>query len=315
MSKTIDYLSEDQPINGQRYALVSIVGPHMPQKCKVWALKIRGFADTIESAKSLSARIMKYDTDYDIYTVDVGKFFPLDVDPYQVSDIEYQNTQLNELIKNYLENRQSANDLWVKRKNEMMQEAIREGKNQAEMAARPEHPVSVLGRIRNYKDRQKELREQLDNLQKDVSLAEEKFQSYTEEEREIAIRELDNAVKDAATEGESSTLSIEEIRKELTTIAQPTTDKITETLNKLKSAEAELGEYTRTLENTDPINSPNVHKGISEKISVLTQHIDKLKLDLTNSDIVNEFVNSNYTNSQWESLDHHNTFSQASFNV
>lgn len=42
MSKTIDYLFEDPPITGQTYALVSIVGPHMPQKCDVWGLKIRG---------------------------------------------------------------------------------------------------------------------------------------------------------------------------------------------------------------------------------------------------------------------------------
>lgn len=302
MSKVIDYLSEDQPISGQRYALVSIVGPHMPQKCKVYALKIRGFSDTLEGAKSLSSKIMKYDTDYDIYTVDVGKFFPLDVDPLEVSDVEYQNTQLNELIKSYLQNRQSANDLWAKRKTEMMTLAIREGQNQEELASRPEHPVSVLGRIRNYKDSATNLREQLESLERDIQLAEEKFKLFTDGEREIAIRELDNAIAEN-TEHTVDTLKIEDIRRELSTVNISETTNVTDTLNRLKLAEGELAEYTRTLENTDPKGSPNVHKQISEKVSHLTQHIDKLKLDLTNSELVNEFVNQNYSGSQWSSLD------------
>jgi hypothetical protein len=35
-TKTIDYLGEDEPIQSQKYALISIVGPHMKQKRDVW---------------------------------------------------------------------------------------------------------------------------------------------------------------------------------------------------------------------------------------------------------------------------------------
>ena len=46
--KTIDYLFEDPPLATQKFALVSIVGPNMPQKCDIWGLKIRGVAGTID---------------------------------------------------------------------------------------------------------------------------------------------------------------------------------------------------------------------------------------------------------------------------
>ena len=101
MSKenSIDYLFEDPPISNQQYALVSIVGPNMPQKCDTWGLKIRGTTDTLEKAKTMCQKILKIDNNYDIYTVEVGKFFPLVVEPHQIQDIEYQNQQLNTLIK------------------------------------------------------------------------------------------------------------------------------------------------------------------------------------------------------------------------
>ena len=41
--KVIDYLFEDPEITNQKYALVSIVGPHMPQKCDVWGLKVESW--------------------------------------------------------------------------------------------------------------------------------------------------------------------------------------------------------------------------------------------------------------------------------
>ena len=110
VNKTIDYLSEDTPIPSQKYALITIVGPHMRQKCDIWGLKIRGVADSMENAKALAQRLMKRDKDYDIYTVDVGKFFPLNIKPTDVNNIEYQNEQLNQLMKTYMENRELAND-------------------------------------------------------------------------------------------------------------------------------------------------------------------------------------------------------------
>ena len=114
----IDYLFEDPPVSGQNYALVSIVGPNLQQKCNVYGLKVRGVADSLDRAKTMAQKLTKIDPDFDIYTVEVGKFFPLDVNPMELSNVEYQNTQLNELVKNYLENRENANVEYEKRKND-----------------------------------------------------------------------------------------------------------------------------------------------------------------------------------------------------
>ena len=92
--KTIDYLFEDPEIPNQKFALISIVGPHMKQKCDVWGLKIRGVSDTLEKAKTQCQKLLRIDNDYDIYTVEVGKFFPLTVEPNQISDVEYENKHM-----------------------------------------------------------------------------------------------------------------------------------------------------------------------------------------------------------------------------
>jgi DNA repair exonuclease SbcCD ATPase subunit len=175
-NKEIDYLYEDPEIPSQRFGLVSIVGPNMPQKCDVWGLKIRGVADNLEKAKKMTQKLMKIDKEYDIYTVEIGKFFPLVVNPFEINDIEYQNSQLNELIKGYLESKELAKDQWEEQKNEMVKQAIMEGKTQTE---KPEHPIAVWQRVCNLKEQMKTLQEQLEN-------AEEKFESYTEEEKEEA---------------------------------------------------------------------------------------------------------------------------------
>jgi hypothetical protein len=201
MSNKIDYLTEDPPIDNQKYALISIVGPHMPQKCKVWGIKIRGVSNSLESSKELAQRLIKIDDVYDIYTVEVGKFVPLDVTPDKVKDIEYQNEQLNTLVKEYLHNRQVANDEWLKRKNEMVQKAVEEGKSPQE---KPEHPISVLNRIRDLKQRLKE-------TQKDLQNAYEKIKVYSDEEKTNALNEFSEIIKSQ----EDSEIVIKELMEEL----------------------------------------------------------------------------------------------------
>lgn len=119
----IDYLTEDPEIPSQKYALISIIGPHMPQKCDVWGLKIKGVERDLEKAKQLAERLQKLDNDYDIYIVEVGKFFPLDITSDRLNDVVYQNKELNNLMKSYKENRLQAEDEWLNRKNEMLEKA------------------------------------------------------------------------------------------------------------------------------------------------------------------------------------------------
>jgi len=313
MSKEIDYLFEDPVINSQKYALVSIVGPHMPQKCDTWGLKVRGVAENLDRAKAMSQRILKVDKDYDIYTVEVGKFFPLTVEPHEVSDVEYQNSQLNDLVKNYLKNKELANDHWHERKNEMIQKAIKEGKNQEEMANKPEHPIAVLQRIMHYEQTIKETEEQLATLKEDLLASKNKFESYTEEERMLANKEIQSSLtnENSVPKIEETEMSINDIRKQIASdlnIAEveneneneieneiENVDPVEITVGKLKTLERDLEELY-TLQKTLPSNPLS---DVSKKIASIKTEIATLKEKLNNKDLVNLYINQNYQNSQY----------------
>jgi hypothetical protein len=123
----VDFLPEDPVISGQKFALVTIVGPDMPQKCDVWGIKVRGVSDTLEEAASLVKKLMTIDPDFDVYTVEVGKFFPLVVDKTKIKNTQYQNSALNDLLKTYSENKEAANIEWERQKNERVAAATSEG--------------------------------------------------------------------------------------------------------------------------------------------------------------------------------------------
>lgn len=315
--KAIDYLTEDPSIPSQKYALISIVGPNMRQKCDVWGLKIRGVADSLDNAKALTKRIMKLDKDYDIYTVDIGKFFPLAVEPYDVADVEYENQQLNDLIKSYLENKEKANEHWHHRKQEMIKEAIREGKEdgQRELAGKKEHPIAVLQRIKSFEDQIKEESEQLNSLMDDLRLSKEKYDSYTEEERELADAELRKAIETnvEVKVSEESSLTIEEIRNEIMQESglqgevtevevESDSDNIQDTLFKLKALEDEISEIESSLSSINRETSPSVFSTLNNKLTHLKGDHKSLKEHLNEANAVNSYINNNYTDSKHDTL-------------
>ena len=307
--KAIDYLVEDQPIPNQKYALISIVGPNMRQKCDVWGLKVRGVADSLDSAKILTKKIMTYDKDYDIYTVDIGKFFPLAVEPYDVSNVEYENEQLNALVKNYLENKEKANEHWHQRKQEMMKEAIREGQveGQKELASKPEHPIAVLQRIKNFETSINEMNEKLESLRSDLQLSKDKFNAYTQEERDLADAELKKAIENnvetsATVEGQKS---IEDIRNEIMyELQEEESQNIDAILTEIKTVDNDIQEIENNLNIINKETAPSVFNTLTEKLNKLQISRENLKQKLNQSDSVNNFINSNYNEGAHDSLFH-----------
>lgn len=184
----IDYLFEDPPVNGQTFGLVSIVGPNLKQKCNIYGIKIRGVADSLDRAKSMSQKLTKIDPDFDIYTVEIGKFFPLDVDPMNVSTVEYQNNQLNELVKNYLENRENANIEYERRKNDMIKQAITEGKSKQNSDT--EHPVAILNRIEELNEKMKAIKQQLEDVSSALTYNKGEYDKFTVDIKEKAEEEF-----------------------------------------------------------------------------------------------------------------------------
>lgn len=269
MSKReIDYLSEDAPINGQKYALISIVGPHLNQKCDVWGLKIKGITETLDSAKALCKKLIKNDPEFDIFTVEVGKFFPLTVEPTQVSDIEYQNEQLNKMMKSYLENRQLANEQWLERKQKMMQDAIREGRSQ-EQANAPEHAVAILQRIQTFQDRISQLTTELSAITSDMTLAQEKLESCPESERQQA---------------ESLMKGVE-------------VSKAQDAITSLQELDSNISELKTKMNGVNREQSPSVYLTLEQQLEKLSVQRDTLKSKLTDKTVVNAFFTENFNGS------------------
>lgn len=307
--KEIDYLFEDPEIPNQKFALVSIVGPHSTQKCDVWGLKVRGTADSLEKAKQLSQKLMKVDNNYDIFTVEVGKFFPLAVDPLAIGDVEYQNAELNRLMKSYLENKADAEDQWQGRKNEMVKQAIKEGKEQEQLASKPEHPIAVLQRIKSQEDQLKELEEMLESTKEKLKMSQDKFSNYTEQEKQQANNELLNAISSNLQESSnSSEMKIEEIRDQFVTDlvvssnSENKSNDVSEVLNEIKSCEKELEYLNGYLCNVNEKETPTVYKLTCDSKQKMEKKINQLKEKLNNQNLVNNFINSNYQSSELNSF-------------
>ena len=113
----------------------------------------------------------------------------------QLSNVEYQNSQLNALVKNYLENRENANIEYERRKNEMLKKAIAEGKSQKETS---EHPIAILNRIEEITQKLAQAKQNLEDLTSALSYNKTEYDKFTLDEKEKAEAEF-KELKNAAT--------------------------------------------------------------------------------------------------------------------
>lgn len=179
-TKNVDFLPEDKIIPSQKFALVSIVGPGMQQKCNVYGLKIRGVCSTLEEGKGMSKRIMEYDNMFDIYTVPVGVFFPLDVSNDKSVPVEYQNEELNKLMKNYMESTQNANREWQNQKDTNLQKA-----SSKEPVQEKEHIYTVYNTTLNVALDIEKLEKELADKQQRLIDEKQRIQTdYTQEQQD-----------------------------------------------------------------------------------------------------------------------------------
>lgn len=86
-------------------------------------LKVRGVYDTYVEAKARSEEIRTQDKNFNVYVGQVGYWLPWDPNPMSIKDQEYQETELNTLVKKYNEN--------LKMKDKHFQENIDYVKEQA----------------------------------------------------------------------------------------------------------------------------------------------------------------------------------------
>jgi hypothetical protein len=121
----VDYLDEDTIVpNGQRFALVSFVGPEQRQKNEKIGMKIRGCFATREEAASHVRKLQAFDGSVDIFMVEVGKWVPIPPSVDDVDDVEYQEKYMNELMRGYRESQLKAKEVFNQRTEAIKRDGI-----------------------------------------------------------------------------------------------------------------------------------------------------------------------------------------------
>ena len=106
-------------VPGQLYALISLVGPELPQKAEKFGLKIRGVFNTRDEAANHAKRLQREDATFDIYVVDMYKWLLIPPDRDRIDDVHYQNEKLEEIMTKYKDNQRLAAAMFEKRKKDM----------------------------------------------------------------------------------------------------------------------------------------------------------------------------------------------------
>jgi len=157
MSLEQDFLT----VPGQLCALISMVGPDMPQKNEKLGLKIRGCFNTREEAGTHAKRLQKEDPLIDIYVVDMYKWLLVPPDRDQIQDVHYQNEKLEEIMSGYMKNQREAASHFEKRKKDMIAKPIEgsdtpfiePGDEHSKFYTRPDeppipHPAEIIEELR-----------------------------------------------------------------------------------------------------------------------------------------------------------------------
>ena len=124
--RKIDYLTEDEPILGQKYVLLSMVTPELVKNCTVRGIKIRGVFGNEDNARAKALELQKIDPLHNIYVAEMGKWLPWNDDPAKAQDEEYAEGELNKIMKGLKENQIKSKMLHEQRKNDLIQKTLEE---------------------------------------------------------------------------------------------------------------------------------------------------------------------------------------------
>lgn len=144
-------------VPGQLYALISLVGPDLPQKNDKFGLKIRGVFPNREEAASHAKRLQKEDGVFDIYVVDMYKWLLIPPDRDHIDDVHYAEEKLEEIMTKYKQNQIEAAAMFEKRRKASLEEPMPDPSDEnSKYYNKPDeppisHPSDVVERLRKEK--------------------------------------------------------------------------------------------------------------------------------------------------------------------
>ena len=108
-------------------------------------LKVRGVYDSYKEATVRAQVLRRKDPTFNVFVGQVGYWLPWDPECESVQEQEYQEGQLNELVKKYKENLDSKDNLYDQLKNERIEKARKEiAARKEQMKDQNENTTSLL---------------------------------------------------------------------------------------------------------------------------------------------------------------------------
>lgn len=185
-TKYVDHLDEDERVlfphakeakhpkteDYQNFACISFLSPEGIKNCSLRGLKIRGVFGTWEEANDKAKELQAADSNFHVFVGEVGKWLPWDPDPNSVKDQEYQNKELNDIMKGYKDNLEKSKTVQKERKQDMIRQAAINEQN---------------GGTKNSKTKAK-LQQKLAERKKNIENKEVKEEIQKEKEKDSTVK-------------------------------------------------------------------------------------------------------------------------------
>ena len=137
-------------------------------KTSMRGLKVRGVYDTYKEASIRAQVLRKRDSSFNVFVGQVGYWLPWDPECEAIQEQEYQENQLNELVKKYKENLSNRDDLYDQVRNERIEKAKKEVNAKKEL-------IRAQNEVHVPKDTEKE---DIENIEKLRSIVDESDKLY-----------------------------------------------------------------------------------------------------------------------------------------
>ena len=222
MSKP-DFLTTDTIIPGQEWIVISFIDGKRLKACKqdFPIMKFRGAFATQEEAGKHATYLQSIDQFCNIYVGPGFTWIPAEDDPDKAKEGKYAEPEMNNLMEKYLINQAKAKELYERRKNEMVMEAVTKNmkdkdKKKKKKASVNEDAISINDLVstqNNTKDENEDVDVDV-NVDVDVDVDEVKAEVKAEDKDAKAATNTMEPVDNSSNDIISDDKSLEEVLKE-----------------------------------------------------------------------------------------------------
>lgn len=132
------------------------------------SFKVRGVYDTFEDAQKRCQQINSFDKYFNVFIGEVGKWLPWEDDPEKAKDVQYANKELNNLMKEYMQDQEKSKMYHEQRKNDLIAKALQENEKKKSDNKKEKKSISELIE-KKLEDKKSKLQEEKEVLESDKS--------------------------------------------------------------------------------------------------------------------------------------------------